>query len=312
MAYITHAQRTLLAYQVYREVVDTAGWLRGWMRGPFESVDLTPQGFRLLVLLFEEGRPMRAVEVAKRLRFRRQNLDPVVGRLEDRGWVKRIVVKGAPAEEEVPRRRTRRIGRKRRTWGFGMVELTPQGQNFLKGAFPSHAKVLKGLMRALHVREQKTLIEICQKLRKATLLKFISDITRVDEWERPAAEERASAGETNESWEEEKQESEEEPPARPPKSPAQSAMERFSEKNVEVLESIVAKMKRDNILVEATHVDWNLPRDEEREAGHVIRMLRNCGTDRERRVLERLCRGRTNLDVVAILKEVAGVDGSRN
>lgn len=69
------------------------------------------------------------------------------------------------------------------------------------------------------------------------------------------------------------------------------------------IDSIVAKMRKHNVLKSATQVDWNLPRDAEREAGHAIGMLMNLGDDRERGVLERMRRGRSDLEVVEVLKE---------
>ncbi|MGH9734058.1 MAG: MarR family winged helix-turn-helix transcriptional regulator [Candidatus Acidiferrales bacterium] len=309
----TQRQRTVLAYDVYQEVMDTAGWLRSWMRGPFESFDLTPQGFRLLVLL-QEG-PIRAVEAAKKLRFRRQNLDPVLGRLEERGWVKRAVVSLPKAEGQEKRSRRRKIGRKQRDWDFGVVTLTPEGEKFLGRAFPSHAKVLKGLMRALHVREQKTLIEICRKLRAGAILKFMSEISAVDEWERDAYQEIDAADEeiedarakllrreVSETEDAELRELQEELGIVP------FSMERLSAEDRKHVEGIITKMRKHDVLRSATQVDWNLPRDAEREAGHVLRMLMNLGDDREREVLEKLRRGRSDLEVVEMLKEWSRVE----
>jgi hypothetical protein len=61
-------------------------------------------------------------------------------------------------------------------------------------------------------------------------------------------------------------------------------------------------MRKYDVLTSATHVDWNEPPDEARWAGHVLRMLMNLGTDRERALLERMRRGRSDLEVVEMLK----------
>lgn len=200
--YVTQRQRALLAYDVFEEVLDTAGWLREWMRGPFESVDLTPQGFRLLVLLLREG-PTRMMDAAKKLRFRRPNLDAVLRRLEKRGWVRRVIVTLPTEDARAKRSRARTLGPRRRNWKVGVLVLTPDGRRFLKKAFANNSKVLKALMRALHVREQRTLIEICRKLRAGAILKFISEITHLDEWEEAEEAQEAQEAEDVDEVEEE-------------------------------------------------------------------------------------------------------------
>lgn len=63
----TQKEKTLRAFRVYIELMETTAWLRTWMHGPFEQFDLTPLSFRILVLLYEEG-PTRMVAVARRMR----------------------------------------------------------------------------------------------------------------------------------------------------------------------------------------------------------------------------------------------------
>jgi hypothetical protein len=48
----TQKEKTLLAFRAYLDLLDTAEWLRGYMRAPLESFDLTMGGFRLLELLY--------------------------------------------------------------------------------------------------------------------------------------------------------------------------------------------------------------------------------------------------------------------
>lgn len=298
----THKERTLQGFRVYLEIMETAGYLRLWMRGPLELFDLTERGFRLLLLLYGEG-PVRMREAAKRMRFRRQTLDPVVRRLERHGWVHRYKVTLPPVARR-PRSRTRLLRSQRRRWGIGMIALTPKGESFIARAFPSNTKVVKALMRALGWREQKLLVEICRKLRAGAILKFTSEIMMQDAWE--TDDEPVEVEMDGEEMDETRGELLEARKKEKEKEEAEEEAAKLRVEMAETMKGIVAKMKRDNILVEATHVDWHLPRDEEREAGHVIRMLRNCGTDRERRLLDRLCRGRTNLEVVSILMKVGG------
>jgi DNA-binding MarR family transcriptional regulator len=316
----TQKEKTLRAFRVYIELMETTAWLRTWMQGPLDMFDLTPQGFRVLVLLYEEG-PTRTVEVARRMRFRRPNLDKILDRLEERGWVRRMIVTLPKAERPEKRSKTRLLRTVRRRWGVGVVTLTPEGEEFIARAFPQQAKVLNALMRALHGKEQQLLVEICRKLRAGAILKFMSEISMVDEWERDpyqevdAADEeledaranllRREAGEAEETKEAKQvKEVEERIRALGP-----FTMDQLSAEDRKHIDRIVAKMRKYDVLTSATHVDWNEPPDEARWAGHVLRMLMNLGTDRERALIQRMRRGRSDLEVVGMLKGIAGGDG---
>ncbi len=69
----TQKEKTLLAFRAYLDLLDTAEWLRGYMRAPLESFDLTMGGFRLLELLYREGAltipiwPQRGADAGARL-----------------------------------------------------------------------------------------------------------------------------------------------------------------------------------------------------------------------------------------------------
>ncbi|HTU32387.1 MAG TPA: MarR family transcriptional regulator [Candidatus Acidoferrum sp.] len=310
----TQKEKTLRAFRVYVELMETTAWLRTWMQGPFELFDLTPLSFRILVLLYEEG-PTRMVEVARRMRFRRPNLDKALRRLEERGWVRRLMVTLPKAERPKKRSETRLLRSARRRWGVGVVTLTPEGEKFIASAFPQQAKVLKALMRALHGREQQLLVEICRKLRAGAILKFMSEISTVDEWERDAYGEIDAADEELEDARanllrkgvEEALEAEDADEAEEARERngnlATFPMESLSAKDRRQVEEIVAKMRKYDVLKAAKQVDWDQPPDEAREAGHALRMLMNLGNDREREVLERVRRGRGDLEVVEMLKE---------
>lgn len=179
----TQKEKTLRAFSAYLEVLDTAAWLKSWMAGPLGSMDLTMQGFRLLVLLYRDG-PTPMTEAARLMRFPRQNLEFVLRRLEQRGWVCRENVRTPPGTKRTPEeKKRRRTSLRRWAWQFSAIRLTPQGEKFVGQVFPRHAKVVKALMRALDGREQETLGEICRKLRTGHILKFMSEITHPDEWE---------------------------------------------------------------------------------------------------------------------------------
>lgn len=330
------SEKPLRAFRVYIELMETTAWLRTWMQGPFEQFDLTPLSFRILMLLYEEG-PTRMVEVARRMRFRRPNLDKALRRLEERGWVRRLMVTLPKAKRPQKRSETRLLRTARRRWGVGVVTLTPEGEKFIASAFPQQAKVLKALMRALHGREQQLLVEIW-KLRAGAILKFMSEISTVDEWERDAYQEIDAADEELENARTKllKREVEEAEDAEEVKEKNEEtedtrasllrrdvsetddaelrelqeelgivplSMERLSQEDRKQIDGIVAKMRKHDVLKSAKQVDWDLPPDAEREAGHAVRMLMNLGNDRESDVLERMRRGRSDLEVVEMLKE---------
>lgn len=293
----TQRDKTLRAFRVYVEVMDTAAWMRSWMRGPLESFGLTPQGFRLLILLCENG-PMRMMEISRQMRFQRQNLDVIVRRLEERGWIGRVFV-DLPAEEgERKGSRARGVGTPKRRWRVGVVTLTPEGERFVASVFPGHAKVVKALMRSLHGREQQTLVEICRKLRAGTILKFMSEIAHLDEWEmaaQPVVEEsHGQADDARLSLLQAPQEDDE---------PFDGEI---SEADRELLPGILAKMRRYDILKGARNVDWDKPFDEKRWAGNVVEMLIRVGDDGERKMVERWRQRMSCGEVVEMLKGEMG------
>jgi transcriptional regulator of NAD metabolism len=56
-------------------------------------------------------------------------------------------------------------------------------KKFMGNLLPSHSKLVKALMRALHAREQESLERICEKLREGDVLKFVTELRMVDETE---------------------------------------------------------------------------------------------------------------------------------
>jgi hypothetical protein len=55
-AYKVKSQRALRAYMV---LIDTADWIKGELRGPLESFDVTLGEFRVLEILNREREPCR-------------------------------------------------------------------------------------------------------------------------------------------------------------------------------------------------------------------------------------------------------------
>jgi|GEM_PF-1168341 len=191
----TQKEKTLRAFGAYVEVLDTAAYLKSWMHGPLAMFDLTMQGFRLLMLLYREG-PTPMMKAAEEMRYSRQNLEGVFRRLEQRGWVSQETVRVDRAAESARTGRQASVIRRRPSWRRAIIRLTPLGEKFVAQVFPRQAKVVKALMRALNGREQKSLQEICRKLRAGHILKFLSEIRYVDEWDEGmyAEEEGAEKG----------------------------------------------------------------------------------------------------------------------
>jgi|ERR1039458_4538835 hypothetical protein len=55
----TQKEKTQRAFRGYLDLIDTAEWMLGRMRGQLESFDLT-MGFRLLEMLYREGAGKRS------------------------------------------------------------------------------------------------------------------------------------------------------------------------------------------------------------------------------------------------------------
>jgi DNA-binding MarR family transcriptional regulator len=173
-------KKTQRAFRAYLDLLDTAEWIRNELRGQLESFDLTMGGFRLLEMLYREG-PVSVPAVAERRGCRRQNLDVIIARLEEHGWVRRTMVTYPPAAIKASRLPKAMRGRPRHGRRVGHVALTPLGKKFLGAVLPRHAKVVKALMRAIDGREQESLIRICRKLREGgDVLKLVSEMTRED------------------------------------------------------------------------------------------------------------------------------------
>jgi hypothetical protein len=94
--------------QAYMDLFDTADWLKGELRVPLESFDLTVGEFRLLELLNREGAQF-VPDAARRRRANLRNMKVMIKRLEGRGWVRRMIVALPPVPfEEMHRPKCKR------------------------------------------------------------------------------------------------------------------------------------------------------------------------------------------------------------
>ena len=176
----TAREKTERAFRAYRELLDTAQWFEAQVRMPLESFDLTMAGFRVLELLHREG-ALPIADAARKRMTQRQNLDIVIDRLEQEGWVRRGMVRLPPVKMRESKLPKSKRGRGRRGRRMLVVGLTAAGKKFTRDVLRSHSKLVKALMRVTDGRQQETLVEICRQLREGDVLKFVSEITREDQ-----------------------------------------------------------------------------------------------------------------------------------
>jgi MarR family transcriptional regulator, 2-MHQ and catechol-resistance regulon repressor len=61
------------------------------------------------------------------------------------------------------------------------VELTREGREVIMTVYPRHANVVRALTATLKVREQETLERLCRKLEAGDPLRFMRELTMVDD-----------------------------------------------------------------------------------------------------------------------------------
>jgi DNA-binding MarR family transcriptional regulator len=188
---LTHRQKTQRAMEAYMELIDTADWLKGELRAPLESFDLTMGELRLLELLNRRGALMTR-DVMRARKAKKENVKRMVRHLENRGWVgRRVIALPAVGFEDSHRAKSRK-GEARRGQSTGVVGLTASGKKFIVDVLPRHSKLVKSLLRVLDSREQMSMIRTCRKLREGDPVKFFREIRLMDE-EQEAAELREQA-----------------------------------------------------------------------------------------------------------------------
>ncbi len=177
---LTHRDRTQRAFRTCTVLIDTAEWMKTQLRGPLASFDVTMRDFRLLELLYREGAlPVR--DLGHRLDARRSVLTRIIARVSALGWIRQRIVTLPPIEFERAHlhRALKNIPRRGRR--IAIVGLTKTGKKFMKDVLPRHLKLVKALLRVLHIREQDSLTRICLKLRQGDILKFMHEIRMQDD-----------------------------------------------------------------------------------------------------------------------------------
>jgi DNA-binding MarR family transcriptional regulator len=176
----THREKTLRAFRAYLGLLDASEWIRGETRGQLEGFGLTIRGFRVMDMLYRHG-PMYINAIARGCQLKRQNVEFVIERLEENGWVRGEVARLEPVENQSNRLARAHARAREQGLRVKMIRLTPLGEKFIGRTFPKHAKVIKSLMMVLDGREQETLARLCQKLKEGDIIKFVKEIQFVDE-----------------------------------------------------------------------------------------------------------------------------------
>ena len=178
--YLSPEERTERALRGYAELLDTADWLKGEVRVPLESFEMTLTEFRLLYVLHRDG-ALPVVELAKRRASKWHHVSTMIQRLERRGWLRRAIVTFPPVEFERAHLPKARRDEKRRGQRLTVVALSEEGKRFLRQVLSIHAKLVKALMRALDARDQESLFRICRKLREGNPARFFAELRQEDE-----------------------------------------------------------------------------------------------------------------------------------
>lgn len=109
----------------------------------FARWGLSDSHYNVLRILNGSREPLPQVELGKRMHSSRANVTKLVDGLEQRGFVERLAC---------PDRRV------------NLVDLTPQGAEFLRESLPEILKTVRETMKPLSREEQKTLFKLLGKL----------------------------------------------------------------------------------------------------------------------------------------------------
>jgi DNA-binding MarR family transcriptional regulator len=171
-------EKTARAFQAYLDLLDAAEYMKARVYDQFTFYELTMRGFRVLELLHRQG-PTPASVMARTCQWNRQNQNVIVKNLARNGWVQSelVSVNEADADESAPADQDGSATDGRRV---SVLSLTEEGEKFAARFLPRHAKVVKAYMRALGGREQRTLSQLCRKLREGDVNRFISEMEHED------------------------------------------------------------------------------------------------------------------------------------
>src|SRR5579863_3046661 len=152
------------AFRAFMDLLDAADEAKKQFKILLNGTAVTMERFRVMELLYREGR-MPIAELAKRRRCNRQNMDAIVAGLVELGLLKRKLMTlqpgGARGGESamVPVREGARPGRL-----VSLISLTRVGRDGIEWSRPWDAKMAREIMRGLKGGEQSQLSRLCRKL----------------------------------------------------------------------------------------------------------------------------------------------------
>jgi MarR family 2-MHQ and catechol resistance regulon transcriptional repressor len=152
--------KTMRALATYASLTRAVHTLDELLDRQCEAFGLTPSQFRVLEHLFTFG-PMATGELAGRIMFGDSTISVVTRNLASAGLV--------------ARRAHETDGRK------AIVDLTRKGREMVGEILPKRAKVLRAKMCALGKREEENLARLCLKLAEGDAVKFMLEMTAVDD-----------------------------------------------------------------------------------------------------------------------------------
>lgn len=149
--------RALATYASLARAVDS---LDNLLDRQCENAGLSRSQFRVLEHLLLHG-PTATGELAEKIMFGDSTISVVTRNLARAGLV--------------TRRADESDGRK------AIVDLTREGRELIQRILPHRAKILRAQMCVLGKREQENLERLCRKLADGDVVKFVQEITAVDE-----------------------------------------------------------------------------------------------------------------------------------
>jgi MarR family transcriptional regulator, 2-MHQ and catechol-resistance regulon repressor len=152
-------EKKMRAVATYTSLERALYSLSGTLDRQCENLGLSPSQFRVLEYLQRYG-AMPTGDLAAGVMFGDSTISVVVKNLESEGLVER--------------RAHETDGRK------SVVDLTSEGKELIERILPKRAKVLRAQMCVLGKREQENLERICLKLAKGDAVKFILEMTMID------------------------------------------------------------------------------------------------------------------------------------
>lgn len=146
------------AWGAYLELTQAARWVEEKVRTPLRVFGVTREEFRLLALLYHEGK-VNLIDAEEKLERSRVTLRETVRRAEEYGWVRT----GMTRLDSV-RKRKRRAPKPTRGREVGTAELTPQGERLMENLLPKQETIVRSVLAELDSRELDTLTRICRKI----------------------------------------------------------------------------------------------------------------------------------------------------